>query len=148
MALMSLVDLSQADMDLLKSTAIQALNMAVIEHRHLTVYGNIPEVLMSVGASFVTLLKEGQLRGCIGTLDAYRPIIEDIAGNSYSAAMQDPRFPAVVVDELDELELSLSVLSTPQELNIESETQLQRSIRPGIDGVILQEGMSLSLIHI
>jgi hypothetical protein len=92
------------------------------------------------GASFITLEKNGQLRGCIGSLQAHRPLIADVAANAYSAAFKDPRFPAVKAGELDDLVLKISILSTPAEMKFSSEADLLAQFRPGEDGLILQEG--------
>jgi len=92
------------------------------------------------GASFITLEKKGQLRGCIGSLQAHRPLITDVVANACSAAFKDPRFPAVEADELDDLVLKISVLSAPEEMKFTSEADLLAQIRPGEDGLILQDG--------
>ena len=104
----------------------------------------IPETsepeLMEHRATFVTLESGGQLRGCIGMLEAFRPLAEDVAENAFAAAFHDPRFPPVSPAELDELYISISVLSPPEEMVFSSEKDLLEQIRPGIDGLILQEG--------
>ncbi len=104
----------------------------------------IPEAsapeLMEERATFVTLEIDGQLRGCIGMLEACRPLAEDVAENAFAAAFRDPRFPPVSPAELDELEISISVLSPPEEMAFPSEADLLEQIRPGVDGLILQEG--------
>ncbi len=92
-------------------------------------------------ATFVTLEIGGQLRGCIGMLEACRPLAEDVAENAFSAAFHDPRFPPVSPAELDALEISISVLSPPEEMVFSSEEDLLEQIRPGIDGLILQDGL-------
>ena len=105
----------------------------------------IPETsapeLLEERATFVTLEIEGQLRGCIGMLEACRPLAEDIAENAFAAAFHDPRFPPVSPAELDALEISISVLSPPEEMVFSSEEDLLEQIRPGVDGLILQEGL-------
>jgi len=99
-----------------------------------------PRPLREPGASFVTLKKHGKLRGCIGSLEAHRPLIEDVARNAHAAAFADPRFPPVSVQEWPELEFYLSVLTPPVPLQFTSETDLQEQIRPGIDGLVLEDG--------
>jgi AmmeMemoRadiSam system protein A len=81
-----------------------------------------------------------QLRGCIGSLEAYRPLARDIAENAYAAAFLDPRFPPVTVDELQCIQLHLSILSRPETLIFESEEDLKRQLRQGVDGLILEAG--------
>lgn len=91
-------------------------------------------------ASFVTLLKQGQLRGCIGHLEATQPLVADVAANAYSAAFQDPRFPSVTAAELPLLDIHLSLLTPAQPLTFDSEADLINLLRPGKDGLILEEG--------
>lgn len=92
-------------------------------------------------ASFVTLLKKGALRGCIGHLEATRPLVADIAANAYSAAFEDPRFPPVTAAELPMLEIHISLLTPAEPLCVESETELLQLLRPGTDGLILEKGL-------
>ena len=92
------------------------------------------------GASFVTLHRRGELRGCIGSLEPHRPLAEDVAGNARAAAYLDPRFAAVAREELPELELEISVLSPLAPLPAASESELVASLRPGVDGLVLVEG--------
>lgn len=102
--------------------------------------GTIPNELTEIRATFVTLTIQGRLRGCIGMLKAVRPLIEDVAANACSAAFRDPRFSPVTKEELDKLEIHISVLSPPEEIFFSSEQELLTKIRPGIDGLILQDG--------
>ncbi len=98
-----------------------------------------PEPLQRPGACFVTLERFGQLRGCIGTLEAWRPLIEDVAENAYAAAFRDPRFPPLSHEELEGLELEISILGSPEPIQFSSETELLRQLEPGVDGLILEE---------
>ncbi|QYZ64822.1 MAG: hypothetical protein OI74_06360 [Gammaproteobacteria bacterium (ex Lamellibrachia satsuma)] len=98
--------------------------------------------LQAIRASFVTLNKRGRLRGCIGHLEAIKPLIEDVAENAYSAAFRDPRFPPLSPHEYDELDIHLSVLTPAVPLPFESESDLIQQLRPGIDGLILVDGMA------
>lgn len=90
------------------------------------------------GACFVTLRSAGSLRGCIGSVRAYRPLVEDVAWNTRSAALQDPRFSPVVAEELEDIEIEVSVMSEPEQLDVRSESQLLEVLRPGVDGLILE----------
>jgi len=99
-----------------------------------------PGALQATLASFVTLKIADQLRGCIGSLEAVRPLVEDVNANAYAAAFRDPRFPPVAERELAGLNISISVLSSPQAMNFASEQELVSQLRPGIDGLILEEG--------
>jgi len=90
-------------------------------------------------AAFVTLNERGQLRGCIGSLEAYRPLVADVAENAFNAAFRDPRFPPVTPREFPDLRIHISVLSEPEPLAFRDEAELLASLRPGIDGLILED---------
>ncbi|MFA6162974.1 MAG: AmmeMemoRadiSam system protein A [Methylobacter sp.] len=98
-----------------------------------------PEELTEKRATFVTLQKNHQLRGCIGMLEAVRPLAEDIAENAYAAAFNDPRFPPLQAYELDDLEIHLSLLTPAEPVSFTSEQDLISQLQPGIDGLILDE---------
>jgi len=99
-----------------------------------------PPALREPGACFVTLRREGRLRGCIGAISAYQSLAEDIADKAFSAAFRDPRFAPLLSAELGGLELHISVLSPLEELVFESEDDLIRQIAPGRDGLVLEDG--------
>jgi len=99
-----------------------------------------PRELTEPRATFVTLEINHQLRGCIGMLEAVRPLAEDIAENAYAAAFKDPRFPPLEADELDNLDIHLSILTPAEPVTFSSEQDLLAQLRPGIDGLILEEG--------
>jgi AmmeMemoRadiSam system protein A len=99
----------------------------------------IPARLSVRRASFVTLHSEEKLRGCIGSLEPRTSLAEDVSFNAYAAAFRDTRFRPLQADELATLSLQISVLSTPERLDFESESSLLATVRPGIDGLILQE---------
>ncbi|MEQ8666192.1 MAG: AmmeMemoRadiSam system protein B [Rhodospirillales bacterium] len=99
-----------------------------------------PPDLAAEGACFVTLKKNGQLRGCIGSPEAHRPLILDVAQNAYRAAFHDPRFPAVTEDEVRDLTLSISVLSPQTPMSFRDESDLLAQLQPGIDGLVIADG--------
>lgn len=99
----------------------------------------LPENLRKVRAVFVTLNKAKQLRGCIGTISATLPLAEEVANKAFSAAFQDPRFPPVQVNELEQLSISISVLSPPEAMQFTSEADLLEQIQPQKDGLVLEE---------
>ena len=101
----------------------------------------LPPELKVLRATFVTLKEQGELRGCIGMLEAVRPIAEDIAINAYAAAFQDPRFPPLLESELDQLEIHLSILTPAEPVHFQSEQDLLAQLQPGVDGLILAEGV-------
>ena len=91
-------------------------------------------------ACFVTLNLHGSLRGCIGHLEAMQPLVKDVVDNAYAAAFRDPRFPPLEKREAKELEIHISILTPAHSLVFSSEAELLSLLRPGIDGVILEEG--------
>jgi AmmeMemoRadiSam system protein A len=99
-----------------------------------------PSALLQRCASFVTLLKGGALRGCIGHLEAQLPLVEDVAENAFAAAFRDPRFPPLSPHERDNLEIHISVLTPAEAISFESEAELIAKIRPAVDGLILVDG--------
>jgi len=103
--------------------------------------GDYPQELRALRATFVTLKVRGDLRGCIGTCQAVRPLVEDVAHNGYAAAFLDPRFPPMKREELADLHIHISLLSLPEELTFTSEEDLLARVRPGVDGLLLEEGM-------
>lgn len=89
------------------------------------------------GAAFVTLTQDGQLRGCIGSLVAHRPLRDDVAGNAQAAAFDDPRFMPLRAGELAHTRIEVSVLSQPTPMPFTSREDALAQLRPGIDGVVL-----------
>lgn len=98
--------------------------------------------LMGDGACFVTLRSAGNLRGCIGSVRPYRPLAEDVASNTRSAALLDPRFLPVKAEELDDIEIEVSLMSPMDRLAVESEDELLDVLRPGVDGLVMEYGAS------
>ena len=91
-------------------------------------------------ASFVTLMLHAQLRGCIGTLQAYRPLVEDVSNNAFAAAFHDPRFPRLSAEEFPSLHYHISILSTPEAMQFKDEDDLLTQLQPGVDGLVLEDG--------
>lgn len=121
-------------------TALASIRAGMANGRPLAVsLADHPEALRGQGACFVTLKRNGQLRGCMGSAAAWRPLIEDVAENAFRAAFRDPRFPPLREDEFEGLALSVSVLSAPQPLRFRDETDLVGQLRPGGDGLIIQD---------
>jgi uncharacterized protein len=90
------------------------------------------------GASFVTLTINDGLRGCIGALEAYQPLAEDVREHAIAAALQDPRFPPVDESELNRIRIEVSRLTAPHPLEYSSSEDLLKKVRPHMDGVILK----------
>jgi len=103
--------------------------------------------LAAQGASFVTLTTSGRLSGCIGSVEACRPLLEDVAGNAYAAAFLDRRFAPLTVADLDETTIEVSVLSPTTPLAFSGEADARAGLRPGVDGVVLEwEGRRATLL--
>jgi AmmeMemoRadiSam system protein A len=98
------------------------------------------EGLDQPGAVFVTLTRDGELRGCIGSLEAWRPLDADVRANAKAAAFHDPRFPPLTAGELPTTRVEVSLLSPPTPMRFASEDDAVSQLRPGLDGVILECG--------
>ncbi|MDB2384640.1 AmmeMemoRadiSam system protein A [Endozoicomonas sp.] len=99
---------------------------------------NYPDIFNKTLATFVTLQKHGNLRGCIGSLQATRPLIEDIIHNAFASAFRDSRFQPVTEHELAELQVEISILSPMALMPVSSEEELLKAMIPGKDGIYLQ----------
>jgi uncharacterized protein len=100
----------------------------------------LPARFLEPGAVFVTLTREGELRGCIGALEAYQPLVDDVCEHAAAAALQDYRFPQVTAEELAEIEIEISRLTKPTPLTYADAADLLKKLRPNVDGVILRDG--------
>lgn len=96
--------------------------------------------LRETGASFITLTIHGQLRGCIGALEPYQSLAEDVREHAVGAALEDPRFPQVREDELSRIQVEVSRLTRPVPLEYKDADDLLSKLRPHVDGVILRDG--------
>ena len=90
------------------------------------------------GAVFVTLTQDGELRGCIGSLEAHRPLDADVRSNARAAAFRDPRFAPLAEDELARTRVEVSLLTPAVPIEFADEDDAVRALRPGVDGVILE----------
>ena len=100
---------------------------------------DLPE-LQKMGASFVTLMQRGELRGCIGSLEAWRPLLQDVQENARNAAFRDPRFNPLSVEELPLTRVEVSLLTPPQAMSFTGEADALAQLRPNVDGVIFSAG--------
>jgi uncharacterized protein len=135
-------ELNASEQDMLLNIARQALENAVKGDPLPQIkLDNLPPALQETGASFVTLTIAGNLRGCIGTLDAYQPLAMDVQEHAVAAALQDYRFPRVQPSELPHINIEISALTPRARLEYKSPQDLVARLRPHIDGVILQDGL-------
>lgn len=114
-------------------------SMAGNHHRALQTEMQAPIFATRCGV-FVTLKKKGALRGCIGSLISSEALADSVRHNALNAAFQDPRFPPLAPEELDQIVIEVSVLTPPETLSYSNADDLVNRLRPGIDGVILRKG--------
>jgi AmmeMemoRadiSam system protein A len=100
----------------------------------------ISKRLLEQGVVFVTLMIKGYLRGCVGALEAYQPLVEDVREHAVAAAMYDFRFSPLTIEELPKVEIEISRLTSPVSLTYDKPNDLLHLLRPNVDGVILQSG--------
>jgi AmmeMemoRadiSam system protein A len=124
----------------LLEVASAAIRSGLVGTRRAVRGADFPEGLRSPRASFVTLYLDQRLRGCIGSLEAQRALVEDVAHNAYGAAFEDPRFSPLTEEEFAFLKIHVSILSSPEPMRFCSETELQSQLRPHVDGLVLEEG--------
>jgi len=120
--------------------ASEAINYGRINHKPPSInLSQYAEIFRETRATFVTLEINNQLRGCIGSLMGYRPLLNDIASNAFVAAFKDPRFSPVTTEEIKELEIHISILSPAEDMSFDSEHSLIEQLRPNIDGLIIMD---------
>lgn len=135
-----MIELSIQDKRLLLSIARRKLEDAFTPSGFDLSEETIPSHLTQEGASFVTLTIAGRLRGCIGALSAYQPLVQDVCEHVLAAAFQDPRFPSLSVKEMEKVEIEISYLTPPEKLDYQSVEELLEKLTPDVDGVILIDG--------
>ncbi len=134
--------LSKEDQECLLELARQSITRAATGERFLPPQPDqFPARLQQPGATFVTLTtREGDLRGCVGALEAYQSLAEDVWEHAEAAACNDFRFPPVRAEEVDDLRIEISYLTPPVPLEYIDADDLVAKLRPGVDGVILRDG--------
>lgn len=132
--------ISQPGRKILLDTAKSSIQHGLDHGKALAVNApDYPAELQPERACFVTLHINGELRGCIGHLQATQPLINDVAENAWAAAFQDSRFAPLSEAEFPRLEIHISILSPPQAMSFTSQQDLLSQIRPDIDGLILED---------
>jgi uncharacterized protein len=134
-------DLSASDRKILSELALTSIEhglkgdglLKIDEHRY-------SPGLRAVAAAFVTLKRNGQLRGCIGSIVACQPLVLEVVDKAYGAAFGDPRFLPLSAQELKGLDIHISVLTPLEEISFSSEQDLLEKVRPGQDGLVLEDG--------
>lgn len=100
---------------------------------------SLTQNLLEHGASFVTLMINNNLRGCVGALEAHQPLADDVREHALAAALEDPRFRPVEESELSRIKLEISRLTAPRLLEYSSSEELLAKLRPHVDGVVLRD---------
>lgn len=132
--------LGEPEIDILRRVALDSIRHGLRYGRPLAIpHGTYSGPLEEPGAVFVTLELNGHLRGCIGTYVARRPLVRDVAENAFAAAFRDPRFPPLSAHELPQLEFHISLLTPPVPLPVGSREELLATLRPGVDGLLLED---------
>ncbi len=126
-----------------RMTIADHLECPVDEKERRTLQTELQNPIFAHGCgTFVTLKKEGQLRGCIGSLSSDDPLKDSVRQNALHAAFHDPRFPPLGADEFPLIEIEVSVLTPPAKLSYHGADDLLERLRPGTDGVILRKGVA------
>ncbi len=133
--------LSEDERRLLLHYARQAIELGVYQiPSPILDLSKLPRHLSEKGASFVTLTINGELRGCVGALEAYQPLVEDVCEHAIAAALQDYRFPPLEKEEVSKIKIEISRLTKPTDLDYDRPEELVSKLRPNIDGVTLFDG--------
>jgi uncharacterized protein len=128
-------------MDELGHTLLQLARNAIGEN-----FGLAPNAAVDLpalhenAATFVTLTQQGALRGCIGSLEAWRPLIDDVRANAHAAAFRDPRFTPLSADEFTRTRVEISLLTPAEAMQFKDEADALSQLRPYIDGLIFSVG--------
>ena len=134
-------NLSVEDQETLLKIARQSIERAVRREAKFPLkIEDYSALLQQNGASFVTLTLNGRLRGCIGTLQAYQPLVLDVREHAILAALEDPRFPPVSDRELANVRIEVSRLTEPKPFLYQTPQDLLQGLHPGTDGVVLRLG--------
>ena len=139
---MSSEPLTDDEKRILLKLARQSVELAAGHHPlPILVLSEFSAPLQQEGASFVTLTENGELRGCVGALEPYQALVQDVCEHAAAAAMDDPRFNPVQPREVPSLAIEISRLTVPQPLEYQQPLELLTCLRPGVDGVILRDGL-------
>jgi uncharacterized protein len=139
---MNETNLTPEEKQILLRLARQTIELAANHRPPLTLrLEDYPPALRTDGAAFVTLTTfGGELRGCIGALAPYQPLVQDVCEHAAAAALEDPRFPPVRPAEVPRLQIEISRLTTPEPFTYNTPQELLERLQPGVDGVVLRDG--------
>lgn len=135
------IKLSDAEQGRLLDIARESIAEGLASGRALPVDpGRMEENLQGRAAVFVTLTRSGELRGCVGSLQAVEPLAQAVATSAFNAAFRDRRFGQLRGEELDAIRIEISVLSEMEPIDADSRRALLDSLQPGVDGLLLEDG--------
>ena len=132
--------LSEEEGKFLLKLARKSIENYIIRRKAMDVPEDTPETLKEHMGAFVTLNKRGMLRGCIGYSEPIKPLVNAVIEAAISAAVNDPRFPPVTADEVDDLEIEVSILTKPELIEVEKPEEYMDKIKIGEDGLIIERG--------
>ena len=136
----SRVSLTDADREVLRRVARDSIEQGLRTGEPLKPdLSEVSPPLRDPGAVFVTLNRNGRLRGCVGSLEARRPLVQEVARSAYSAAFNDHRFPPLSDSEFPGLDIHISLLTPLEPLRVEDRAELFERLRPGEDGLLLED---------
>lgn len=135
------LSLTKPQQTLLKTIAWQSIAHGLKTGSPLNINnGDYPTNLIKPCATFVMLILHNQPRGCIGNLEAIRPLVEDVCENAFAAAFCDKHYPSITENELAELDIHIDLLSPLEPLSFIKEMELIEQLRPNVDGLVLEDG--------
>lgn len=133
--------LGDADRRTLLDAAIASIRYGIQHGREPSVtLRNVARPVLAMRGAFVTLTLDGRLRGCIGTVQPHRPLVNDVVSNAFKAAFADARFKPLTAAELDRLDVEISILSHQRPISFDSEKALLAALRPDRDGLVITDG--------
>ncbi len=133
-------DYSQANRQSMLQLALDAIMQALLGNKDIKINLKLfPAHLLEKRGTFVTLNIDGKLRGCIGSLNAQRPLILDIIHNAQAAAFHDPSFKPLSSIEFQNIEIHISILTEARNMSVNNREKLLEQLQPGVDGIILKE---------
>ncbi len=126
--------------DIARRTIAAKLGILLDPHQVVSDQDLADPAFQELRGTFVTLKIKGQLRGCMGCLTPSESILQGIQRNAINSAFKDTRFPQLTPAELDQVEIDISILTNPRELEYSDGVDLLQKLRPNIDGVIIKKG--------
>jgi len=141
MVLLSYIELSAEEKQQLLEIARRSIRSGLDSGKSLTLDSAQLDGNLAVSfGTFVTLKQQGELRGCMGCLQTIDKLAQSVANSAFNAAFKDPRFPNLSVNEISQTQLEISVLSVMEPMSVESREDLLNQLKPGVDGLLLEDG--------